>query len=588
MLGAAGSMNKNFSVQLDGLTKEQMPKDPMPEELRTQGELERLAPPVTRILCKELDVMSLVIRMCPVLFADGTSGVFVLSDFYYDDQTIALLQLLKQRGYRLNSNSLFVLSPALLIAVTKSIRGSSKSAPQMTDTTTNGGALVMAMNAILVWGLRRRASDIHFNVRRFKSESPVMFTIDGRYVCPERYAHIPTATMLAMLAVTWMEVEGGNGAVFDPTIEQQGRINRELDGHRISLRWASLATDLGPSVCLRILVLDDSELTPDLADLGYLDSQITALRRATLSQGGAIVLAGTVGSGKSTTLATLMREIPSYRKIITLEDPAEYLIPNALQNTVSRSLDENELNVFDNKLRAFKRSAMNDLLIGEIRDSAGGRAFSDLAGTGVSLYTTVHAGSALLVPERLSSSFIGVPRDLLATPGILKLLVFQCLLPQVCQICAQTHEEILRMPNWRCSVDQSRSLQWKLGWLASLEKHSGLSRERLRFRSEIGCENCAKGLSALVGTSGRTVAAEFIEPAEEPDFLMGLKENDALMLQRWFDSRERGPLSSAEMSGKSVKECALHKVWNGQVDPRTVEQFFGRKHVAGSFAHESR
>lgn len=559
----------------------------MPLEIRTQGELDQLIPPLVRTLSKDLEVLSLVARMCPVLFADGSAGVFVLGEFYHDDQTTALLQLLKKRSFRLNSTSVFVLSPALLIAVTKTVRSSLLGSNQTSDPVANGGALVQAMNAIVIWALCHRASDIHFNVKRVQSESPVMFTIDGRYVCPERFAHLPTATMLAMLAVTWMDVEGGNGAVFDPTVEQQGRVTRELDGRSVCLRWASLATDQGCSVCLRLLVLDSTDLTAELSELGYLTSQVSALRQAILIQGGAIVLAGTVGSGKSTTLATLMREIPTYRKIITLEDPAEYFIPNALQNTVSRSFEENELSVFDNKLKAFKRSAMNDLLIGEIRDVAGGRAFSDLAGSGVSLYTTVHAGSALWVPERLSSSFIGVPRDLLATPGILKLLVFQCLLPVLCQGCAQTYEQMASSRQWHCALSQSRSEHWREIWVATLEEQAGLPRSRLRFRSEQGCPKCANGLSALIGTAGRTVAAEIIAPSEEPDFLRALKANDGLRMHRWFEQRQRSILSDEDMRGKSARQCALYKVWNGLVDPRTVEQVFGVSSPVIRPAHDS-
>lgn len=341
------------------------------------------------------------------------------------------------------------------------------------------------------------------------------------------------------------------------------------------LRWASLATDQGPSVCLRLLLLDSTELTPELFELGYQESQIAALRRASLTQGGATVLAGTVGSGKSTTLATLLREIPKYRKVITLEDPAEYLIPHALQNTVSRSVDEDPLIVFDNKLKAFKRSAMNDLLIGEIRDAAGGRAFSDLAGSGISLYTTVHAGSALWVPERLTSSFIGVPREFLATPGILKLLVFQCLLPLLCQGCAQNYEQVLETDTWRCANNQIRSPQWRESWIQMLEDEAQLSRDRLRFRSPYGCIQCTTGLSELAGMSGRTVAAEMIEPYREPDFLLGLRANDGLALHQWFEQRKRSPIKDSNMQGKSARQCALFKMWTGLLDPRTVEQTFG-------------
>lgn len=558
-----------------------------PWEIRTQDELERLVPKIMRTLAKELEVLSLMSRMCPVLLSDGSAAVFVLRQHYHDDQTLALVQLLKQRGYRLNATPLFVLSAALLIAVSKSVRKSAMINPNLPDASSSSSALVLAMNAILIWGLRQRASDIHFNVRRDQRESAVMFTIDGRYVCPDLYARLPTATMMAMLAVTWMEVAGGNGAVFDPTIEQQGRVSRELDGQRVCLRWASLATDQGPSVCLRVLIQDSTDLTPELSQLGYLDTQISALRRASMKQGGAIVLAGTVGSGKSTTLATLMREIPAHRKIVTLEDPAEYLIPNALQNTVSRSNDENELGVFDNKIKAFKRSAMNDLLIGEIRDAAGGRAFSDLAGSGVSIYTTVHAGSALWIPARLASSFIGVPRDLLATPGILKLLVFQCLLPLLCQGCALRYEQVVQTGVWRCALNRARSDAWREAWVSELEEQFGLSRDRLRFRSLAGCARCANGWSDSLGILGRTVAAELIEPSEEPEFLTGLLQQDGLLLHRWFEQRPRRALIDEDMAGKSARQCALFKVWKGLIDPRVVEQFFGSTDFSGERPHVS-
>jgi len=198
-----------------------------------------------------------------------------------------------------------------------------------------------------------------------------------------------------------------------------------------------------------------------------------------------------------------------------------------------------------------------------------------LAGSGVSIYTTVHAGSALWIPERLASSFIGVPRDLLATPGILKLLVFQCLLPLLCQGCALCYEQIAQQSDWRCAMNRKRSALWREAWVSLLETQSGLSRDRLRFRSHEGCARCANGWSDSLGILGRTVAAELIEPAEEPDFLTGLRHQDGLSLHRWFEQRSRAGLADADMRGKSARQCALFKVWSGLIDPRIVEQFFG-------------
>ncbi|AHV94853.1 ATPase, T2SS/T4P/T4SS family [Bordetella holmesii] len=127
---------------------------------------------------------------------------------------------------------------------------------------------------------------------------------------------------------------------------------------------------------------------------------------------------------RATTLATLLRGLSRTRKIITLEDPVEIRITDALQNTVGRGLDADHDGVFDAKLKTIKRSAMNDVYLGEVRDRETGRAFMDLAGSGVSVYTTVHAGSAQGIPARLSSDFIGIPADFLQMRGVLKLLVY--------------------------------------------------------------------------------------------------------------------------------------------------------------------
>jgi len=492
--------------------------------IHSPDELLAIRPALRRSLSTDLDVNALSGRICPVVFTDGSAGIFVLSDYCHDDQTFALLELLQTRGYRLNKPSLFVLSPTLMIAMDRLCAAPlTQTGGLLRRTDSEQSALSAAFNDLVEWGLSHGASDIHLNVHRARLDSAVYFTIAGRYVCPERYRKISTATLLEMLAVAWMGVQGGNGAVFDPMIEQQGRLSLRIQDRQILLRWASLATDAGPSVCLRILVSEHDRLTPDLLALGYLPSQVDALQRARAEEGGAVILAGVVGSGKSTTIATLMREIATDRKVITLEDPAEYLIPNALQNTICRTLDDKDDASFDTKLKTIKRSAMNDLLIGEIRDAAGGRAFMDLAGCGVNLYTTVHAGSALLIADRLSSSFIGVARDLLSTPGILKLLVYQCLIARLCRFCSLNARQAMAFGQWHCVNGIERDPAWFKRWLAMIESRLGIDPEGLRFRRESGCDRCLSApVSLLNGTDGRTVVAEMIEPVDEPLFWMAL------------------------------------------------------------------
>src|SRR5690606_17741899 len=105
-------------------------------------------------------------------------------------------------------------------------------------------------------------------------ESGVHYTVAGRYVAPERFRRMPTSTLLDMLSVAWMDISGGNGAVFDPSIEQQGSMSRQVDGKTVMLRWSSLAADAGPSICLRLLLHDPTSCLPTLDALGYLPDQI--------------------------------------------------------------------------------------------------------------------------------------------------------------------------------------------------------------------------------------------------------------------------------------------------------------------------
>ncbi len=557
--------------------------------VRSTDEFNKLEPGFERSLSRELGVHHLSDRLCPALLTDGKAGLFCIQSARHEDQTFATLDLLVSRGIEMADPAIFLLPLSLLLSLNE---GSSSRVRHpghaSKDQPGQRSSVIAAFDEILVWACQHRASDIHMNVSRHLSNSEIRFTLGGQYVLPERFSRMPSKLLSDMLSVVWMDIVGGNGAVFDPNIEQQGRLNRTVEGRQVQIRWASLATDRGPSVCLRLLTLDQGETTLSLSQLGYLPSQVEAMERCQASPGGAIVLAGTVGAGKSTTIATLMRSIPSQRKVITIEDPVEYLIPNALQNTVARDLGQDDLSAFDAKLKTVKRCAMNDLLIGEIRDQVGGRALIDLAGTGVSLYTTVHASSALLIPERLASELIGVPRDLLSTPGVLKLLVYQRLMPTLCQHCALDTDQMLLDAGWKCAQQIVRTPIWKKHWLERLANTLQADISRVRFRQELGCESCRQpGLSELNGYDGRTVLAEVIEPGLESEFLVCLARRDPISLYRWFDSRPKSALSDADMAGKSVFECALYKMLGGLIDPREVEiQFMQVSRWPGSRVNE--
>lgn len=512
--------------------------------LNSADELTLLPRAIERALAGELGVETLAARMVPVLLDDGCAVVFTLQEHVGSDQADELERLLSRSGYVVGSTRYVVPAPLLLAIGRGQFVPGGRSRPDSLPGNQDRNALAAALRELVEWGVLHHASDIHFNVRIREAESEIKYTVAGRYVAPERFRHMPTNTILDMLAVAWMDVRGGNGAVFDPLREQQGYLPVALGDSAYTLRWSSMAADAGPSVCLRILARDDARLERGLAALGYLPAQLAQIERVLLSQGGAVIFAGTVGSGKSTSLAALIRTLSSHRKVLTLEDPVEYPIPGAIQNSIARNLDETAHDLYAGKIRALKRSAMSDVLLGEIRDRETGRAFIDLTISGVNVYTTVHAPSAALIPARLASEFIGVPADFLAMPGVLKLLVYQVLLPALCLECAQPLTILTRSGSCHPGGGWYSAARWG-HWLDLIQRTYGCALDKARIRNADGCAVCRRGgVPELYGYNGRVLAAEIIEPG---------------------------------LSGQVVRpamDCAVEKALQGFVDLRDVEVRF--------------
>lgn len=503
-----------------------------------------LRPRLLRSLSSQFGVEALAARLCPVELEDGTVAIFALADYVAGDQADELARRIQAAGYILAQPARYVLNASLLLGVARDGFTHGAGARQTRD---EQGALAEAFHELVEWGVKNRASDLHLNVNLREPESEVKYTIFGRYVAPECFRRMPTRMLMEMLAVAWMDVSGGNGAVFDPSTEQQGSLSRKYAGQEVILRWASMAGESGPSVCLRLLEKNRLADIPPLESLGYPSHQIDMLEQALDSGGGAVVFAGTVGSGKSTTLASLIARLPAERKVVTIEDPVEYTIPGAIQNSISRRLDTEAHAAFATKLRALKRSAMSDVLLGEVRDRETGLAFMDLTGSGINVYTTVHAPSVAFVAERLASDFIGVSRDFLAMPGTLKLLVWQTLLPKLCG-CA-----LPILPTLPHASAAARKLR-------TLEALFPGPVELLRQRNRSGCEECRRqGLPELYGYDGRSVAAEMVDPRLHPE------------LREWMRDRGRGsfPVSIAE-----AMDSAMAAAYTGIFDPSDIEERF--------------
>lgn len=511
------------------------------EHLDNADELARLKPGFVESLSASFGLLDLAGRFSPVLLENNTVAIFALADYVGADQVDALAAEIIARGLIPANPARYIVSAPLLLALARgqinvqSIRSGGHGQLHVSKT-----ALGEVFHDLVSWAVRHSASDIHLNVKLHDPESEVRYTVAGRYVAPERFMRMPTTMLLDMLAVAWMSVRGGNGAVFDPMVEQQGSLERSVEGMTVLLRWSSLAAESGPSVCLRVLRQYRSSQFPGLAELGYLPDQVELIQRVMRSEEGAVVFAGNVGSGKSTSLAALIASMPSERKVVTLEDPVEYFIPGAIQNSVSRNLDADAHSLFAAKLRALKRSGMNDVLLGEIRDVETGRAFMDLASSGVAVFTTVHAPSVSLITERLASDFIQVSRDFLVLPGLFRLRAYQALLPQLCTSCSLPVTDVCAEKG-RFSERSARSSQW----LNLVSRLYECDASLMRVRNPHGCKQCCKqDTPSLNGYQQRVLVAEFIESSLE------------LHQQR------------------SAMMCGVQKALAGAIDPRDIEARF--------------
>ncbi|MDF3940551.1 general secretion pathway protein, partial [Achromobacter denitrificans] len=232
-----------------------------------------MAPAYARALGREFDLAALAGRLCPVLLESGEVAVFAVKDYTLGDQIDEIERMITAQGYRLARVPRYQLPAPLLLMVARG----QLAAPGLAGRAgARQEARVSALAALFLdivrWGVAQGASDVHINIDRRRETCEIRYTIGGEYVGTERFAGLSNATLLEVLAVAWMDVRGGNGAVFDPALEQQGRIALDVDGAPVMLRWASLAADAGPSVCLRILRLD-ATADGDLLALGYLPAQ---------------------------------------------------------------------------------------------------------------------------------------------------------------------------------------------------------------------------------------------------------------------------------------------------------------------------
>lgn len=503
--------------------------------------------------------------LCPVLIdgakeGDGRFAIILLDEMMRSDITEEVIKVLEFKFMKANP-FYYVATKSVLVelcrdAVTENRKKAT--ATGLAVTRKEGSALWALFESAAVFAMKNDASDLHFEIDRSSPQSQIRFRVDGRMTNPREF-QVGTMEMLDTVAYLYnVHSKSGSENTYNENKPQQCQIQATINGRRMLFRWASNQTAKGTKVVMRMLNQDETQTIRSLEDLGYLPGQIATWLRAIARLGGGTVISGVVGSGKSTTIQTIMSMMPDWMALYTVEDPVEYIMPRVAQFSVSRVMSDQGTDPFLAVKRQLKRMDPDAVLVGEIRDEESAGLFRDIAESGHRAFATVHAPSAIdMITLRLTSDELGIPRDVIATPNFLNLLVYQALVPKICQHCKLPAAEVL-----------------KPTYLAEITRLFGIDSAKVRARNVDGCDHCRReSLPELNGSKGRLVVAEMIEL--DTTMLMLFRDQKNLELKDYIRSLRTAGFDEADSTGKTVLEVAMYQVSQGVVDPREVEAKFG-------------
>ena len=274
------------------------------------------------------------------------------------------------------------------------------------------------VNSIIIYAVSKKASDIHFDPS--ETGLKVRLRIDGvlrdHTVIPALYQRNLT-TRIKLIS---------NMNITESRLPQDGAIKGSINGIELDMRISSLNTNLGEKIVMRIL--DYSQSTKGLESLGFSNKNLEKIKRMISVPNGIILVTGATGTGKSTTVYTMLQYLNKEdTNIITVEDPIEMNIEGINQVQVNSEIGL----TFGRVLRSILRQDPNIILIGEIRDTETAQIAVRASITGHLVFSTIHTNNSLTTIERLLD--MDVERYLLSTA--LTGIVSQKLARKLCKKC---------------------------------------------------------------------------------------------------------------------------------------------------------
>lgn len=248
--------------------------------------------------------------------------------------------------------------------------------------------MMKMINIILKNSIMNLASDIH--IENVGDRVRVRTRVDG--ILGTKF-NIPIARHSAMVA----RVKILCGLKLDEKRKpQDGRFSVKYEGHKIDFRVSTFPSYYGEKVVIRIL--DSYRGVKEIEDIGFSKEHLVQIRRALAKPYGIVLISGPTGSGKTTTLYSMLNEIDrEKRNVVSLEDPIEYNIPSMSQSQIFPEIGY----TFATGLRSILRQDPDVIMVGEIRDAETAQLAIQAALTGHLVFSTIHTNNAIGVITRL-------------------------------------------------------------------------------------------------------------------------------------------------------------------------------------------
>ena len=383
----------------------------------------------------------------------------------------------------------------------------------------NDAPTIRLVNSIIERAILERASDIHIEPK--EKELQVRMRIDGVL---RKILTIPKN--LQNSVISRLKIMSGMD-IAERRVPQDGRFNVKNKKREFDLRVNSLPTVYGEKIVARLLDKRAGYLTPD--SIGLMGDNLKKYQRAIHCTSGVILIAGPTGSGKSSTMNTMISQLNTEEvNVVTLEDPVEYNIDGVNQVQINEKTGMD----FANGLRAILRQDPDIIAVGEIRDGETAQISMRAAITGHVVLSTIHTNDAVGTIERLED--IGDEPYLIATA--LRAVISQRLVRRICPKCKKSYE---------ATAEEVR----RLG-LSTEHKH-------IFYRGE-GCADCFN-----TGYRGRIGVFEILEITPEIRPLISRQAGRPAIEQE---------LASAHSEFKTLRENAIQLVEEGITTAEEVQR----------------